>query len=237
MVANKVSKKTQTNSKRKILTVAGIVIAVLLVLFVLIGVFAGTVTKYSVTDLVTESKGKISYSRPKQWKDASNIDKLKKDFGLNVANASIFGDKIAKDKNGEAVFPNALMVFGQAGDSTTDVSLFKQPEGRAEFEKTIDNQLTKDSFKSNECQSIDHFSKNYNYDLNNFPVSVALNINCQLSDVEKKKRNTNSTEVRMAIVIANDGKTYVYALIASDKSWAKNEPVYLRMLEDFKAQP
>lgn len=237
MAANKVSKNTQTNSKRKYLKVAGIVVAVLLVLFVLIGLFADTVTKYSVADLVTENKDKISYSRPKQWKDASNIDKLKKDFGLNVANGSMFSDKIAKDKNGEAVFPNAFMVFGQSGDSTTDVSLFKQSEGRAEFEKTIDSQLTKDNFKSNECQSIDHFSKNYNYDLNNFPVSVALNINCRLSDAEKKKRNTNSIEIRMAIVIANDGKTYVYALIASDKSWVKNEPVYLRMLEDFKAQP
>jgi len=257
MATNQVSRNLRTNSnlprpaagssknnsssiskrKRKILKVAGIVVAVLLVLFVLIGVFADTVTKYSVADLVTENKDKISYSRPKQWKDASNIDKLKKDFGLNVANASIFGDKIVKDKNGEAVFPNALVVFGQSGDNTTDVSLFKQPEGKAEFEKTIDNQLTKDSFKSNECESIDHFSKNYNYDFNNFPVSVALNINCQLSDAEKKKRNTNSIEIRMAIVIANDGKTYVYALIANDKSWAKNEPVYLRMLEDFKAQP
>lgn len=227
----------KSSSKRKSLKIIGIVVAVLLVLFILIGIFADTVTKYSVTDLVTENRGKISFSRPGQWKDASNIDKLKKDFGLNVANASIFGDKIAKDKNGQTVIPNAFVVFGQANDSVTDVSLFKQPAGRTKFEKTLDSQLQKDSFKSTTCQSIDNFSKNYNYDLNNFPVSVAININCRLADSQKSKYNANSIEMRLAIVIANDGKTYVYALIATDKSWSKNEPVYLRMLEDFKAQP
>jgi hypothetical protein len=42
-------------------------------------------------------------------------------------------------------------------------------------------------------------------------------------------------EARMAMVIAKDGNSYLYMLVAMDDSWAKNEPVYLQMLEDFKA--
>lgn len=225
-------------SKKRFLKVAGIVVALLLGLFIFIGLFADTVTKYSVSDLVSENQGKISFSRPKQWQDASNIDKLTKDFGLAASNASIFGDKITKNKNGEDTIANAFVMFGESSDgSPTDVTIFKDPAVRAGFEKTMDTQLQADNFKSSDCQSIRDYSKNYNYDLNNIPVSVALKFNCQLSDAAQKENDVESKEVRMAIIIANDGKTYIYALMASDKSWAKNEPVYLRMLEDLKAKP
>lgn len=232
---------SQTNvssSKRKPLKIAGIVAAVLLVLLLLIGAIAGNVPKYSTADLVTETKDNISFSRPAQWKNASNSASLEKSFGLDVSNALIFGDKITKDKNGEDAITHAGVIFGlvNKGDPA-DIALFKDPAVRAGFEKTMDSQFQESKFKSSECQSIEHFSKNYNYDLNNFPVSIALNFNCQLSDSAQKERGSKSTEVRMAIVVAKDGNTYVYVLFASDKSWAKNEPVYLNMLQDLRAQP
>lgn len=232
------SAQPKSPSKWRLLKVTGLVLVAVFVLLLIIGSFASQVPQYLTSDLVSETKDKITFSRPKQWQDASSATKLKTDYGLNANNAVIFGDEVVTNKNGEVEIPNAFVMFGQSSDSsTTDVALFQDAAVRAEFEKVMDAKLTADSFKSDECVAIDHFSKNYNYDLNNMPVSIALNVNCRLSDAQKKKLNADSIEMRMAIVIANNGQTYVYALIASDKSWAKNEPVYLQMLEDFKAQP
>lgn len=226
-------------AKRKSLKVIGIVLGALFILIILIGIFAPTsVPKYSTADLITETKDNISFTRPTQWKDISGSDSLKNNFGLDVNNALVFGDKITKDKSGKDDIANAGLIFGQVSkDGPVDVALFKDPAVRTEFEKTMDTSLQKDSFRSSECQSIDHFSKNYNYDLNNFPVSIALNINCQLSAAEQKQQAAKSVEIRMAIVVAKNGNTYAYILFANDKSWAKNEPVYLQMLKDFRAQP
>ncbi len=231
--------QNKPSSGKKVLKITGIVVAVLVVLFVLIGIFApASVPKYSTSDLVTETKDNISFSRPSQWKDVSGSDTLKNSFGMNVNDSLIFGDKITKDKNGKDDIANAGVIFGKASEGKpADVALLKDPAVRTQFEKTMDSSLQKDSFKSSECQSIDHFSKNYNYDLNNFPVSVALNINCHLSAAEQKKQKAQSIEIRMAIIVAKNGNTYAYVLFANDKSWAKNEPVYLQMLKDLKAQP
>lgn len=235
MATNQAPKKTQTKpapSKRKPLKIAGMVIAALFVLLLVIGLFANTVTKYSVSDLVTETKDNISYSRPKQWVDVSKVEKLKKDFGLSSGDASVFGDKIVKDKNGESQIPTAFVMFGKASDAPTDVTVLKDPAVRTQFEQTMDSQLTQDSFKSSECQSVNGFSKNFNYDYIGFPASIALKFNCQLSNAEQKNLKSDSIEVRMAIIIAKNGNTYLYALFVSDKSWAKNEPVYLQMMKD-----
>ncbi|PIZ62755.1 hypothetical protein COY17_02110 [Candidatus Saccharibacteria bacterium CG_4_10_14_0_2_um_filter_52_9] len=235
MATDQAPEPTQTKpgtSKRKSLKLAGMVAAGLFVLLLVIGLFANPVAKYSTSDLVSETKDNISYSRPKQWVDASKVEKLKKDFGLSSGNASVFSDKIVQDKNGNSQIPTAFVLFGKASDASTDVTVFKDPAVRSQFEKTMDTSLTQDSFKSNECRSVNGFSKNFNYDYIGFPVSVALKFNCQLSDTEKKNLKSDSIEVRMAIIVAKNGNTYLYALFASDKSWAKNEPVYLQMMKD-----
>lgn len=207
---------------------------VLFVLLVIIGAMNPTVPKYSVKDLVPATSNNIRFSRPVQWQDASYADKLIKDFGLTATNASIFGDKVTKDKNGNYDIGNAFVVLGQASGDTSDIAITKTPEFRSKFEEVMNKQLQEDSFKSSACKSISNYGKNYNYDFNNFPVSIAIKLNCQLSDTDKKRYNADSIEMRMAIFIANDGKTYVYALIASDKSWTKNEPVYFQMMRDLK---
>lgn len=222
-------------SSKKKLKITLIVTAILLVLLVIIGANSSIVPKYSVNDLVKVTNGNIQFSRPVSWQDASFADNLKKDFGLNVANASIFGDKVIKDKNGNYSVAGAFVMFGQASSDTTDVAIIKTPEFRSAFEESMNKTLQQDNFKSSTCAAISNYGKNYNYDFNNFPVSVAIKLNCQLSDAEKKKFKAESVEMRIAIVIANDGKTYTYTLAASDKSWAKNEAVYFQMLTDFKA--
>ena len=228
---NTASKKTSTKKKFKIV---GIVTGALLLLFVIIGATTSVVPEYSVDDLVPVTVSNIQFSRPVQWQDASYAENLKKDFGLEVDNASIFGDEVVKDKDGNYDIKNAAVVFGQTGNDTADVAILKTPEVKAKFEEIMNGQLQQDSFKSDTCVSISNYGKNYNYDYNNFPVSVAIKLNCKLSDDEAKKFGADSIEMRMAVVIANDGKTYIYALIATDESWAKNEPVYFQMLKDFK---
>lgn len=153
---------------------------------------------------------------------------------MEVDNASIFGDEVVKDKDGNYDIKNAAVVFGQTGNDTADVAILKTPEFKAKFEEIMNGQLQQDSFKSDTCVSISNYGKNYNYDYNNFPVSVAIKFNCKLSDEEAKKFGADSIEMRMAVMIANDGKTYIYALIATDESWIKNEPVYFQMLKDLK---
>ena len=228
---NMASKKTSTKKKLKIV---GIVTGALLLLFVIIGATTSVVPEYSVDDLVPVTVSNIQFSRPVQWQDASYAENLKKDFGLEVDNASIFGDEVVKDKDGNYDIKNAAVVFGQTGNDTADVAILKTPEFKAKFEEIMNGQLQQDSFKSDTCVSISNYGKNYNYDYNNFPVSVAIKLNCKLSDDEAKKFGADSIEMRMAVVIANDGKTYIYALIATDESWAKNEPVYFQMLKDLK---
>jgi hypothetical protein len=229
---NTASKKTSTKKKLKIV---GIVTGALLLLFVIIGATTSVVPEYSVDDLVPVTVSNIKFSRPVQWEDASYAENLKKDFGLDVSNASIFGDKVTKDEAGNYDIGNAAVVFGQTGNDTTDVAVLKTPEFKAKFEEIMNGQLEQDSFKSDTCVSISNFGKNYNYDYNGFPVSVAIKLNCRLSDEEQDNFKTESLEMRLAIVIAKDGKTYIYALIATDESWAKNEPVYFQMMEDLKA--
>jgi hypothetical protein len=99
----------------------------------------------------------------------------------------------------------------------------------------MSKQLNQDSFKSSTCLSVSNYGITFNYDYNNFPVAVAIKLNCRLSDAEKTKYNAESVEMRLATVIANDGKTYIYALIVSDKSWAKNQDVYFQMMRDLTA--
>lgn len=221
-------------SSHKKLKIAGVVFGVLLLVFIAIGASSSVVPKYKVSDLVPVTQSKIEFSRPVQWEDASYASNLIKDFGLEVSDASIFGDKIVKDSNGKYDIENAAVIFGLASKETTDVSILKSPEFKAEFEKAMNNQLKEDSFKTGTCQTISNYGKNYNYDYNNIPVSIAIKLNCGLSDENKKKFNADSVEMRIAILMANDGKTYMYALIASDKSWAKNEQVYYKMMEDLK---
>ncbi len=231
---NHTGKSQEKPSSRKKLKIAGIAAGVVFLLLVIVGIFGNTVPAYSVKDLVPVTNNNIRFSRPVQWQDASYADKLVKDFGLGATNASIFGDKVTKDKNGDYHIGNAFVVLGQAGGDTTDVAILKTPEFRSKFEEIMNKQLQADSFKSSACQAVSNYGKNYNYDFNNFPVSVAIKLNCQLSDADKKRYNADSIEIRMALFIANDGKTYVYSLVASDKSWAKNEPVYFQMLRDLR---
>lgn len=234
----KTASSSSQPQKKKITKIVGIVAAILLVLLILGAVFGKTVTKYSVSDLVTETKDNISFSRPKQWENASNIEKLKKDFGLDANNAYIFGDKITKNDSGDKTVGDAGVMFGKLSSSTpTDVSIFDNLEARAQFEKTMDASLQKDSLKSEECQSIDNFSKNYNYGYNNMPMSIAVGYTCQLSEAAQKKHNTKATRVHLAIIIAKNGETYEYVLFSSDKSWDKNVDVYQQMMKDLKAQP
>lgn len=221
-------------SSRKKLKIAGIVVGLLLVIFVIIGATTSVVPKYEVSDLVPVTKDKIDFSRPVQWEDASYATNLVKDFGLEVSGASIFGDKVVKDSSGQYDIENAAVIFGLASKETTDVSVLKSPEFKAKFEEAMNNQLKEDSFKTGTCQTISNYGKNYNYDYNNIPVSIAIKLNCGLSEEDKKKFNADSIEMRIAILMANDGKTYMYALIASDKSWTKNEPVYFQMMRDLK---
>lgn len=242
MTADKIQTNQQSNteptkkkpSSRKKLKIAGIVAGALLILFVIIGALGSVVPKYEVSDLVPVTKDKIEFSRPVQWEDASYATNLVKDFGLEVSGASIFGDKIVKDSSGKYDIENAAVVFGLASKEKTDVSVLKSPEFKAKFEEVMNGQLKEESFKSATCQTISNYGKNFNYDYNNIPVSIAIKLNCALSDAEKKKYNADSIEMRIAILMANDGNTYMYALIASDKSWAKNEPVYFQMMRDLK---
>lgn len=228
-------KSSDKRSLKKILKISGIAVIAVFVLLVIIGAMTSVVPKYSVSDLVMVKNNNIQFSRPVQWQDASYADNLVKDFGLEVSNASIYGDKVIKDKDGKYDIANAAVIFGQSGSDSTDVAVLKTSEFRTKFEELMNQQLQQNSFKSEACQSISNYGMNFNYDYNNFPVSVAIKLNCKLSDAEREKFDAESIEMRIAFVIANDGKSYVYALVASDKSWAKNEQVYFQMLRDFKA--
>lgn len=228
------SEKPNKASRFTKLKIVGLALVGLFVLLVTISALTATVPKYVIDDLVPVRVDDIQFSRPVQWQDASFADQLKKDFGLDVSNASIFGDKVVKDKDGNYDVENAAVVFGQTGNDTTDIAILKTPEFKTKFEEIMNQQLQQDSFKSSTCLSISNYGKNYNYDYNNIPVSVAVKLNCQLSDEEKKKFGADSIEMRMAILVAKNGKTYIYALIATDESWVKNEAVYFQMLRDLK---
>ncbi len=224
----------KSSSPKKKFKIAGIIVGVLFLLLLLIGATGSVVPEYSLEDLVPVKKDAIEFSRPEQWEDASFAENLVKDFGLEVSNASIYGDKVVKDKNDQYDVENAAVIFGLASNETTDLAIVKRPEFKAKFEELMNGQLKEENFKSGSCKTVTNFGKNFNYDYNNIPVSVAIKLNCGLTDSQKDKFNADSIELRMAIMIANDGKTYMYALMASDKSWEKNEPVYFQMMKDLK---
>jgi len=223
-------------SKSKMFKITAIVVVVILTLLIFAGYSGNKVDVYSKSDLISETSDNITFLRPSQWKDASGIEKLKKDFGMEASNAKIYGDKIKKNKDGEQIIPNAFVLFGKISDETLDVSVFKDSAVKAQLEKNFDSSVKEENFKSGQCATVEKFKKNYNYGVNNFPLSVAISFNCQLSEANKKKEGVDSYEVRMAIVYAASGKSYIYTLIASDKSWAKNEAVYMSMLEGLKVQ-
>jgi hypothetical protein len=219
------------------LVVGGLVASflALFVLLVIIGLSADSTHVYKVSDLVPVSNSDITFTRPKQWVDASYVDKLNKDFDLDLSNPSAYGDEIVTDKNGQTDVANAFVIFGKTSGEKTDVEVLKTPEFKTKFEELMGQQLNKDKFKSDLCQDITNYGINYNYDFNGLPVSVAIKFNCLISESQKQNYNADSMEARMAMVIAKDGNSYLYMLVAMDDSWAKNEPVYLQMLEDFKA--
>lgn len=211
---------------------------VLLMLLVLVGIMSGSsVATYKTTDLVPVSNSDISFTRPKQWVDASYVDKLNDDFGLDLSNQSAYADEIVTDKNGQTDVATAFVIFGKSSGDKTDLEVVKTPEFRSKFEELMGQQFTvsKLNSESDLCEEVGDFKINYNYDFNNFPVSVAIKFNCLVAESKRDSYNATSLEVRMAMVIAKDGNTYIYMLVATDESWAKNEPVYLHMLEDFKA--
>ncbi|MCB9823265.1 hypothetical protein H6800_03250 [Candidatus Nomurabacteria bacterium] len=230
------------SSNSKVILIVSLVIggAVLSFIFlfmilVFIGLSKASVSTYKVSDLVPVSNSDITFTRPKQWVDASYVDKLNKDFGLELSNKSAYGDKIVTDKNGQTDVANAFVIFGKSSGDKTDIELTKKPEFKSKFEEVMNQQLNKDKFKSDLCEDITNFGMNFNYDFNGFPVSTAVKFNCQIAQSQRSSYNADSFEARMAMVIAKDGNSYLYMLVATNESWAKNEPVYLQMLEDFKA--
>lgn len=230
------------SSNSKVLLIIGLVVAgfigmfvVLIGILVVIGMSKGKVETYQVIDLVPVSNSGVTFTRPKQWVDASNVDKLNKDFGLDLSNPSAYGDKIVTDKDGQTDVANAFVIFGKTSGTKTDVELTKNPEFKSKFEEVMNQQLNKDKFKSDLCEDVTNFGMNFNYDFNGFPVSVAVKFNCKIAQSQKASYNADAFEARMAMVIAKDGNTYLYMLVATQDSWVKNEPVYLQMLEDFKA--
>lgn len=233
------SQSRSAGSAKTLWVILGSVAAVFVILvIVVIGafvIFSGGTPKYVLNDLVPVVNNNIQFSRPVQWQDVSYASNLKKDFGLEVSDASIYGEKIVKDSDGNYDIAGPFVIFGLAGGEPVDLSVLKTTEFRTKFEEAMNKQLQPDSFESGSCVSVSNYGKNFNYDLNGMPVSVAIKLNCRLAESERAKFNADSIEMRIAIVVANDGKTYLYALAADDKSWSVNEPIYLQMLKDFKA--
>lgn len=210
---------------------------VLFMLLVLVGIMSGSsVATYKTTDLVPVSNSDISFTRPKQWVDVTNVDSLTKDFGLELANPSAYGDEIITDKDGKTDVANAFVIFGRTDAEENDIAVLKTPEFKTKFEELMGQQLSEDTFRSDLCEELADYGMNYNYDYNGFPVSVAVKFNCLMLESARANDKTGSVEVRMAMIIAKDGKSYLYMLVAKTDSWVKNEPVYLQMLEDFKAK-
>lgn len=230
------------SGKPKVLLIVGLLVGgaiisffILFVVLVMVGLSKSSPETYKVSDLVPVTNSDITFTRPKQWVDASYVDKLNTDFGLDLSNPSAYGDKIVTDKNGQTDVANVFVIFGKTSGEKTDTELTKSPEFKTKFEEVMNQQLNKDKFKSDLCEDVTNFGMNFNYDFNGFPVSVAVKFNCQIAEAQKDSYNADAFEARMAMVIAKDGNTYLYMLVATDESWVKNEPVYLQMLEDFKA--
>lgn len=211
--------------------IAGVV--TVLGVLILIGLFAPPlVPTYKTSDLVTQTTDTASYSRPRQWQDATYVEKFKKDFGV-TNNAVIYGDKVVKLKDGTYDILNGFLVFGEAsGTEPTDISVVKTPEFRTALEQNLDKSLTAENFKMSDCQSVNDYKRNYNYDYIGFPVSIAMQLNCRLTPDAQKTYHANALNIHMAMIIANNGKMYLYALVATDKSWEKNQSVYFQMMRD-----
>jgi hypothetical protein len=83
------------------LVVGGLVASflALFVLLVIIGLSADSTHVYKVSDLVPVSNSDITFTRPKQWVDASYVDKLNKDFAGCLS--FCLRHEIVTDKNGQ----------------------------------------------------------------------------------------------------------------------------------------
>lgn len=229
--------------KMLVMIIAGVVVLGV-VLYLIVTMFGGSgPKKFSAKDLKTDTKGRVTFSYPKQWKDATKVEEVSKfiksgNFGSDY---SVYADDIIKNAEGKEDIANAFTLLSKLSGTfpVSDEQLkeaLKDPKVKQELENSLSDEFTAEKLKSGQdCEAVNNLAKDILYESNGFALVVQISLDCKLGTEEAKKQSTPSTHFEIK-VLETKGELYIYVLVAKQKSWDINKTVFEKMADDITAK-